>query len=156
MPYQFNTILAQEFEKLRLEIIQKYDEKGMRASGQFTEGLVVEVSQYTAKLKGYKYTEQLEYGRRPGRISFEGREKIKEWILHKNVFNAAIAKIGLNALAFLIVRKIAQKGYMREQHGGVNLVSEVVTPERIQKIIDRVGRVAIIDFVSELKLKEWQ
>lgn len=156
MQYQFNTILAQEFEMLKQEIIQKYEEKGMRASGQFIEGLEVQVSQYTAKLKGYKYTEQLEYGRRPGKISFEGREKIKEWILHKNVFNAAIAKIGLNSLAFLIARKIAQKGFNREQHGGVNLVSEVVTPERIQKIIDRVGRVAIINFVSELKLNEWQ
>lgn len=156
MQYQFNTILAQEFEMLKQEIIQKYEEKGMRASGQFIEGLEVQVSQYSASLKGYKYTEQLEYGRRPGKISFEGREKIKEWILHKNVFNAAIAKIGLNSLAFLIARKIAQKGYKREQYGGVNLVSEVVTPERIQKIIDRVGRVAIVNFVSELNLKEWQ
>lgn len=155
MVYQFNTILKQEFELIKQDLIKLYDAKGMRTTGKLAESLEVEVTQFSAVLKGAKHVEQMEYGRRPGKVSKQGVENIKEWILKKNVFNAAIAEIGLSSLAFLIARKIAREGFKREGFGGVNLVSEVVTPARIQSIIDKVGRVAVIDFVSELKLKEW-
>lgn len=156
MDFQFNEILEAEFEQLRLDLIAAYDAKGMRASGKFAEELETDVSEYTAILRGPKHTEQLEYGRRPGPISYEGMENIKEWIIRKNVFNAAIEEIGLSSLAFLIARKIRNFGWKREGFGGVDLVSEVVTPERIQKIIDKVGKVAVTKFVSELNLKTWQ
>ena len=42
-------------------------------------------------------------------------------------------------MAFLIARKIARNGWKREEYGGVELISSVVTDERIQKIIDEVG-----------------
>lgn len=155
MLFQFRDILEQEFEELRNELIIAYDKKGMRTTGRFERELEVEVSDFTAILRGEKYTEQLEYGRRPGNVSKEGVENIKEWILAKNVFSAAIEEIGLSSLAFLISRKIAREGFDREKYGGVDLVSEVVTPERIQKIMDKVSRAAIVNFVSELKLKEW-
>jgi len=52
----------------------------------------------------------------------------------------------------LIARKIAREGWKREKFGGVQLISQVVTAERIQKIIDRVGDYSLSLFQDEIKL----
>lgn len=154
----YGDLLQREFEQLRQEIIALYDAKGMRASGRFERESKVEINEVStfvtsATLSGPSYAEQLEYGRRGGR--YPNIESIKDWILVKGVFDQAIEDIGLNSLAFLIARKISNFGWDRQQYGGVELVSSVVTPERIQKIIDKVGTIAIAEFTSSLDLKSF-
>lgn len=150
----FKQILEYEFNLLRWDLIKKYDEKGMRASGEFEEKLRYEADEYSATMFGVDYTEQLQYGRRAG--GFPPIQDIKDWILNKNVFAQAIQQIGLSSLAFLIARKIARSGWNRQGYGGVDLITEVITPERIQMIIDKVSEKAIIDFINEIDFKLWQ
>lgn len=152
--FNFKEILQQEFEQLRADLVKRYKDKGMFASGEFEREAEVIASDQRAQIWGINYTEQLEYGRRPS-LLMPPRSAIEDWIEDKGVFAAAINEIGIKSLAFLIARKIQQKGYDRAKYGGVNLVSEVVTPERIQSIINKCGEVAVAEFVSSLNLDDF-
>lgn len=141
-------ILLEEFTALKSELIQKYDELGMRASGQWADALEVEAKNDTATIYGLEYSQQLESGRLPGK--FPPSQAIEQWIIDKGISSRLEKKISISSLAFLIARKIAREGWKREQHGGVELISQVITEERIQKIIDRISEKKIIEFSNEI------
>jgi hypothetical protein len=150
MIIQAKDILQEEFELLKQELIQKYDEKGMRASGNWANSLEVQTNDFSAKLLGEQYSEQLEYGRKSGKQP--PSKVIEQWIRDKGLMQRITSKISISSLAFLIARKIGREGWKRQGYGGVELISEVVTPERIQKIIDRVSADYITLFQNEIKL----
>ena len=151
MILQATDILTEEFNLLKEELIAKCDEKGMRASGNWANSLEVTVTGgLSAKLIGDEYSEQLEYGRKSGKQP--PSQAIEQWIRDKGIMSRIVGKISISSLAYLIARKIAREGWRREGYGGVELISEVVTPERIQKIIDRVSDSYIPLFENEIKL----
>lgn len=141
-------ILQSEFEDLKQELITQYDEQGMRASGNWPDTLEVEYIETSAKLTGENYTDQLEYGRRPG--AQPPSEAIEQWIKDKGIASRIEGEISVSSLAYLIARKIAREGWKREEHGGVELITKVVTPERIQKILDRVGSEYANTFTTDI------
>lgn len=142
------SILSKEFELLKSDLIDLYDAKKMRASGKFADSLEVIVNENNAKLLGEDYSQQLETGRQAGK--FPPIQDIKKWILEKGVFASALQTISISSLAFLIARKIAREGWKRERFGGIELISSVVTDQRIQKIIDEVGAVFAVRYTSEI------
>jgi hypothetical protein len=131
--------LSEQFELLKKDLITAYDRKGMRASGDFANSLeVVMLDNGTkAQLWGNSYAQQLETGRQSGK--FPPISMIEKWIDDKNISARLNGEITKSQLAFLIARKIAREGWKREGFGGVELISEVITEERIKKIIDEVG-----------------
>lgn len=137
-------ILTAEFEQLKNDLIAKHDELGMRASGQWADSLDVEVSENKAVITGIKYSEQLEFGRRAGKAPPSAA--IEQWIRNKGI----ASDISISSLAFLIARKISREGWKRERFGGVDLIGQVVTPERIQQIIDKVSDIYVTNFTSDL------
>lgn len=141
-------ILSVEFEKLKGDLIDAYNAKGMRASGKFAESLEVQVDGFNAKLIGEDYSEQLEFGRRAGR--FPPITAIEQWIKDKNIAARISGEISISSLAFLIARKIAREGWDRQGFGGVQLISEVITEQRVQKIIDEVGAEQALVFQSDI------
>jgi len=147
------SVLSKEFEKLKSDLIVAYDAKGMRASGKFADSLGVMIfndeSSYKAQLWGEDYAQQLETGRQGG--TYPPIEMIKKWITDKGVFTQALQNIKLSSLAFLIARKIYRNGWKRQVHGGVDLISQVITPERLQNIIDEVGAVEAMRISSEIE-----
>jgi hypothetical protein len=145
---QVADILTEEFEALKLELIAKYDELGMRSSGKWADGLEVVVSENKASIKGYEYTQQLETGRAPGKQP--PSEAIEQWIKDKGIASRIEGKISVSSLAFLIARKIGREGWKRQEHGGVDLINQVVTPERIQKILDRISDIYVVNFTNDL------
>jgi hypothetical protein len=143
-----NEILQAEFEAIKTDIIALYDAKKMRASGDFANSLQVIATEKSVKLIGNDYAVQLEYGRKAGK--FPPLKMIEQWILDKGVFASVLNEIKLSSLAFLIARKIAKEGWGRQENGGVELISSVITEERIQKIIDKVGAVETVKFSNEI------
>jgi len=141
-------VLSREFEALKTDLIQAYDAKGMRASGKFAETLEVKVTGLTAQLWGENYAQQLETGRKSGK--FPPIDAIKKWIEDKGIASRIQGEISISSLAFLIARKIAREGWKREQFGGVELISQVVTDQRMQKIIDEVGAEQALIYSTEI------
>jgi hypothetical protein len=134
---------------LKNDLIKAYDAKGMRASGKFADELVVESGIDSVKLIGEKYAEQLQYGRRAGKRP--PIEAIKQWIKDKGIVSNIKNDANNSSLAFLIARKIGQQGWNRQGYGGVNLIDEVITTNRIQDIINKVGAELTLTFVSTLQ-----
>lgn len=143
--------LSEQFELLKKDLITAYDRKGMRASGDFANSLevVIKDNGLTAQLWGNSYAQQLETGRQAGR--FPPVSAIEKWIDDKNISARLNGEITKNQLAFLIARKIAREGWNRSGFGGVELISEVVTDERIQKIIDEVGIEQAFIYTSKIQ-----
>lgn len=141
-------VLSKQFELLKDDLIKAYDAKGMRASGKFAETLEVKVQGLTAQLWGEDYSQQLETGRKSGR--FPPIDAIEQWIKDKGIANRIQGEISISSLAFLIARKIANEGWKRQEYGGVELISSVVTDERIQKIIDEVGAEQAMIYTTEI------
>lgn len=133
---------------MKSDLIELYDIKKMRASGKWADSLEVIANENNVKLIGEDYSQQLETGRQAGR--YPPIEDIKKWIIEKGVFASALQEISLSSLAFLIARKIAREGWKRERFGGVDLISSIVTDERIQKIIDEVGVVMMVQYSTEI------
>lgn len=144
----FSDILSKEFEAIKKDIITLYDAKKMRASGDFANSLEVITKDNSVQLIGNDYAVQLEAGRKAGK--FPPIKMIEQWIIDKGVFASVLNEIKLSSLAFLIARKIAKNGWGREDKGGVELISSVITEERIQSIIDKVGAVETIRFSNEI------
>lgn len=145
-----SNILSKEFESLKLDLIKAYDQKGMRASGKFADSLevIIKDNGLTAQLWGNSYAQQLETGRSSGK--YPPINAILKWIEDKNISARLNGEITKNQLAFLIARKIAREGWNREGYGGVELISEVVTDERINKIIKEVGIEQTLIFKTEI------
>ena len=142
-------ILIEEFESIKKDLIALYDQKRMRASGDFAESLeVISDSETSVKLLGNEYAVQLEQGRNAG--TYPPIQAIEKWIQDKGVFGEALRRMKISSLAFLIARKIYQKGWGREKFGGVQLISSVITEDRIQSIIDKVGEAETVKFTNEL------
>lgn len=148
-------ILSKEFEALKTDLIKAYDAKGMRASGKFADSLEVRVNGLKAELWGADYAQQLETGRR-GDNGTSGKkwdtpyEDIEKWVKDKGIAAKISGKITTETLVYMIIAKIRREGWKREQYGGVELISEVITDERIQKIIDEVGAEQALKYTTEI------
>ncbi|WP_330444227.1 hypothetical protein [Flavobacterium sp. C4GT6] len=130
-------ILVSHFEILKNDLIKKYDELGMRASGNWADTLKVEVENYSVQITGAPYSEALENGYKPGKQP--PSEAIEQWIIAKGISTQVEGNISISSLAYLIARKIGREGWDRTEHGGTELISSVITPQRIQFIIDDVS-----------------
>lgn len=142
----YNDIIFFELEQIKQELIRQYDAKGMRASGNFATSLEVIKNPKGAELWGANYAEQLEKGRDAGK--FPPISAIEEWIKDKGI---QYQNITISSLAFLIARKISREGWNRQGFGGVELISEVITPQRIQSIIDKVGELQVTGFIKTFR-----
>ena len=140
-------ILEKEFEVLKQELTEKHISLGMQASGNWVESLEVVASDSSVTLLGNSYTEQLSNGREPGQMP--PIQTIEQWILDKGIAPIE-SNITTSTLAFLIARKIAREGTRYFKEGGTDLVDSIITPQRIQLIIDQLSSFRINEFVSDV------
>jgi len=94
-------ILTDEFTKIIKDLKAKHIELGMKASGKWLEGVVLETTETSATIFGTDYTKYLVDGRPPS-DKFPPIDKIKQWIYDKGLNY----DIPINSLAYLIARKI--------------------------------------------------
>lgn len=140
-------ILKRELEAIREELIQKHIQLKMKASGDWIDSVEVQVEGLSGRVRANAYTEQLVNGRQPGK--FPPIKMIEAWIYHKGI-NTLERNMTISSLAFLIARKIAREGTEYFKQGGTDLVDAVITPERIQSIIDKVSEFHVNRVVSEV------
>jgi|LGVF01.1.fsa_nt_gb hypothetical protein len=147
-------IIEKYLEELSAEIVAKYNEKGMRASGQFAETINVEATDSSGAIWAEDYSQQLEEGRPPTSGSGNGSllDRIKQWISDKGISSSDISE---DSLAYLITRKIHRMGWNRSGYGGVNLISEVLTPQRLDKLFNDLSSEIIDNELIQIE-KQWQ
>jgi len=134
-------ILQEEMESIKNDIIQLYNASGKKSSGEFEQGLKIDYNGLTAVLQGYTYLG----GRRAGKMP--PIRAIEEWIRAKGI-RPLEDRLSTSSLAFLIARKIAERGTDRDKH--LKIYNQVITPKRIQKILDRVSQLNANAFVQEV------
>lgn len=136
-------LLQTEMNLLRDEILELYNNSGKRTSGEFEQGLTIEYGTNKATLKGYEYLA----GRRPGKQP--PIQAIEKWLDDKGI-RPIEARMSVSTLAYLIARKIAREGTKRENN--LAIYSQVVTPERIDQILQKIQTLNANAFIEEVKL----
>lgn len=146
-------ILNEELEDLVKDLQKRHRELGMKASGNWLRQLETEVFQiggrYVGRILGTFYTYFLVNGRKPGKRP--PSKVIEKWIRVKGI--TPKGNITVKQLAFLIAKKIGDFGTKYYRQGGTDLISSVVTPARIEKIIQRVVDAYREEVVPELQKK---
>ena len=143
-------ILQEELEVLKAELIAKYHELDMKASGTWEATLAVSTEATAGGLRGFvrgeDYSYYMQHGRAAGRMPPVAA--IEAWVIAKGL-QGVEKNARASSLAWAIAKKIAQLGTRRYQaHGTPAFIEAVVTPERIQQIIDKVGIRYLADFKS--------
>lgn len=146
-------ILYDELDTLKRDLIAKYKELNMRASGQWENALRVEVAPINGGglrgiISGAEYTYYMQHGRKAGKMP--PIQSIEQWILARGI-RPIQEKMNTNALAWAIAKKIARDGTKRTQAGGAPaFIDAIITPERVQHIIEKVGYNYVATFTSEI------
>jgi len=136
-------LLAAEFELLKTEVIAKYEASGMAASGNWADSVVIQKLPNGFNLVADGYIN----GRGPGKPP--PSEAIEAWIRQKGIAAKLEKGMIIQTLAYLIARKIAREGW-KPKPENQNIVDSLVTPQRIQQILDKVGAVYITDFTTQI------
>lgn len=140
-------ILEKELQSIAKDLKAKHRELGMRSSGKWEDSVDVRVDRLKGTVYAEDYTQQLATGREPGK--FPPISSIEQWIIDKGI-QPLDESLTISSLAFLIARKIAREGTEYFKQGGTDLLESVITPARIQSIIDQVSEFYISSFVTDL------
>lgn len=143
MEANVRALLRAEFEKLRQEVIARYEQSGMKASGNWAKSVQVQELPNGFTIVADDYLN----GRSPGKAP--PSEVIEKWITQKGIAARIKGEISVSSLAYLIARKIAQKGWHPKKENE-NIVEQVATPQRIQQIMDAVAPVYAENFARDI------
>lgn len=124
-------------------LIKKYDDLGLRASGQWADNLEATIQDGKGIILGLDYTEQLVHGRPPGK-----HPKIKpliQWVEDKL---GITGELGIST-AFAVASKIAQEGTEIYKNGGTDLLEVLDYPETMAAFTS-----AISEYMAEELQKE--
>jgi hypothetical protein len=136
-------ILAAEFELLKNETAAGYRASGMAVSGNWAQELEVHVSSSGALLSAPGYIN----GRGPG--TPPPSEAIEQWIKAKGIAAQLEKDLAISSLAYLIAKKIGRVGW-QPKPGANSFIETIITPERIQQIVDKLGESYIQEFTSDI------
>jgi hypothetical protein len=127
-------------ERLKLKLIVKYDELGLRASGKYADDLEAIATSKKMIMLGANHSQFMEYGRSAG--GFPPRSAIENWIETKKGL-PEIFREKKKQFAFLIARKIATQGIKvpneRNAGGVVSKVVEDFLGNDIHEMIEELG-----------------
>ena len=133
-------IYLKYLERLRLKLIAKYIELGLRASGDYEQELEAVVDGDNMIMLGAFHSQFMEHGREPGK--FPPRKAIEDWIDTKSSLPAEFRE-KKSQFAFLIARKIAKEGIkVPNEYNQGEVVSSVVNDflaNDLQEMFDEFG-----------------
>lgn len=122
-------------ERLRLKLIAKYDELGLRASGKYADELEAVVSPNKLIMYGSNHSAFMELGRNSGKFPPVG--VILDWIETKQGL-PSIFREKKKQFAFLIARKIAREGIKVPNEYNKGKVISAVVDEFLANDIDEM------------------
>lgn len=146
-----DSVIEEALDEVIKILINKYDELGMRSSGNWAKGLEGVVENGNGVIKGFRYTEQLVFGRGPNHdqsseakrkwVGWAGNTFIKQWVKDK----------GLNLNPFAVAGKIANSGTTWYEKGGSDLLEVLNSQEAIDAFYSTIGRYLKFQIREDLK-----
>ena len=125
-----------------------YEKSDRKVTGNFGEGLEVVYEPFKATLVGFKYLA----GRGKTKDETAGdptvQEKILQWVKDRGI-KPREEGMKLSSLAYLIARKIHREG--TDKSKWFKIYEEVITPERISSIIDKVAELNVTQFITTVQ-----
>ncbi len=138
-------------ERLRLKLISKYIELGLKASGDYEDSLEGEITPNKMIMWGAFHSQFMERGRSSGR--FPPRKDIEDWIENKSSL-PAVFRERKSQFAFLIARKIANEGIQVPNHYNKGkVVSSVVDDflaNDINEMLEELGTIYLASIQSDV------
>lgn len=136
-------ILQAEFDAIKAEIAALYAQSANAATGSWAHSLEVQVTEDSVTLMGNGYLEGRKPGKQPPTIAIE------QWLRERGIADLVAKEHSVSGLAYVIARKIGRQGWKPDKKG-TELAAEVLTPQRIQQIIDRAGDTLISRFTKDI------
>ena len=141
-------VIKEEIESILDDIIKVYNSSGRKASGQFEEGLEAVYEPNKATIKGFVYLAgrgKTKKKGKPGEPTVQ--QQILKWLKVKGI-RPIKDNISINSLAYLIARKIHEKGTKRSEW--LKIYEQVITPQRINDIIERISELNVNLLITEI------
>lgn len=149
-------IYSKYLENLRLKLIAKYIELGLKASGSYEDELEAEVSPNKLIMWGAGHSYFMENGRSSGKFPPYNPEtgtfdEISEWVDNKGILPNDF-KENKKGFVYLVARKIATEGIeVPNKYNKGNVVSAVVDDflaNDINEMLEELGEV----FLARIKV----
>ena len=141
-------IIKEEIDEILVDLKKAYEASGRKASGQFAEGLEAVYEPNKGTIRGYTYLAGRGKTKKKGKAGEKTlREQIFAWIKTKGI-RPREKGMKLSSLAYLIARSIHQKGTDRTKW--FKIYEEVITVERMNNIILKVGRLNVNRLVTQI------
>lgn len=149
-------ILTSALEDAKVKIQHNLDTTGTNASGRTSQSLTVEVDGNTGVLYGRQAFGTVETGRKPGRVPYNFRDIIYQWMQDKDVHAKAEGRRSQESadrsMAYIIARKIANEGSKLYRDGGRDDIYSNVLPLTIERVRNEVTNVYIINIQNILRV----
>lgn len=141
-------VIKEEIDAILSDILTVYEQSGRKASGQFAEGLEAVYSPFKATIKGFVYLAGRGKTKKKGKSGEPTvQQQILKWLKVRGI-RPIEEGMKLKSLAFLIARKIHEKGTNRSDW--LKIYEEVITPERINSIIDRISELNVNRIITQI------
>lgn len=141
-------IIKEEIDAILVDIIDVYNKSGRRASGEFEKGLEAVYEHNKGTIRGFVYLAGRGATKKKGKAGEPTlQDQILSWLKTKGI-RPLNKKMKLRSLAYLIARKIHKEGTKRSEW--LKVYEEVITPERIDSIIDRISALNVNKIITTI------
>lgn len=138
-------ILKQRLENVKAKVVQAMASNNRNASGRSVASLSVSVSDNVGILYGSKSFLVMESGKKPGKVPYQFRDIIKQWIINKGISVTPIPskskeskytpyERGLNSLSGAIAFKIMKDGTKLHRDNGYNDIYTTAIKEELEAL----------------------
>lgn len=127
-------------------LVERYDELGMRNTGDFEKELEVRTGANKGEIWGVHYAEYLAKGRPPS-DKYPPIDAIHEWVMTKPNFRGERSR----SVAWAIATKIKQEGTSWYQQGGTDLLEILESEEVMNVFLEALGQKMKVRIEENLK-----
>lgn len=135
-------IIKEEIDAILSDIKALYKESGKKASGEFEKGLEAIYEPNKGTIRGFVYLAGRKAGKMPPVAA------IRKWLKIRGI-RSIRKNQSVNSLAWAIAKKIAREG--TKQENALKIYEKVITPQRINKIIDRIAKLNVNRIITEIR-----
>ena len=135
-------IIKEEIDAILVDVIELYRQSGKKASGEFEDGLEAVYEPNKGTIRGFVYLA----GRKAGKMP--PVKALLDWIKIKGI-KPIEQNMSITSLAWAIAKSISKHGTKEEN--ALAVYEKVITPQRINSIIDRIAKLNVNRIVTEIR-----